>query len=154
MAWALEMSDFRGCPSDAARATNDDATNKSCDVMMHACAMCFALTIFMRIPHKRSFYWTMFITSIISSPASSFSLRVLPRVHELPRCYIVRRAMMTTVNAADGKSTSLAPVPDDYHRVVFMRHGESAFNNANVFTGRLRTVGRCRTVPGPVYRAN
>lgn len=119
---------------------------KSCgdDVMMHACAMWFALNIFMRIPHKRSFYWTMFIISIISSPANSFSLRVLPRVHDLPRCYIVRRVgMMTTVNAADGKSTSLAPVPDDYHRVVFMRHGESAFNNANVFTGTLSTVGRC-----------
>lgn len=32
-------------------------------------------------------------------------------------------------------SSSLAPVPDHAHRIVLMRHGESAFNNANVFTG-------------------
>ena len=47
--------------------------------------------------------------------------------------------MMTTANSAgdSGKSTSLAPVPDNSHRVVLMRHGESAFNNANVFTGKF-----------------
>ena len=31
--------------------------------------------------------------------------------------------------------TTLSPVPHGSHRVVFMRHGESEFNNANVFTG-------------------
>jgi len=32
-------------------------------------------------------------------------------------------------------TTTLSPVPDGVHRVVLMRHGESEFNNANVFTG-------------------
>jgi hypothetical protein len=31
--------------------------------------------------------------------------------------------------------TTLDPVPDHAHRLVLMRHGESEFNNANVFTG-------------------
>lgn len=31
--------------------------------------------------------------------------------------------------------TSLPPVPPKAHRIVLMRHGESEFNNANVFTG-------------------
>jgi 2,3-bisphosphoglycerate-dependent phosphoglycerate mutase len=31
--------------------------------------------------------------------------------------------------------TTLPPVPDNAHRIVLMRHGESEFNNANVFTG-------------------
>lgn len=31
--------------------------------------------------------------------------------------------------------TSLPPVPENTHRIVLMRHGESEFNNANVFTG-------------------
>ena len=31
--------------------------------------------------------------------------------------------------------TRLDPVPDHVHRVILMRHGESEFNNANVFTG-------------------
>ena len=29
----------------------------------------------------------------------------------------------------------LPPIPDNCHRFVLMRHGESAFNNANIFTG-------------------
>jgi 2,3-bisphosphoglycerate-dependent phosphoglycerate mutase len=34
------------------------------------------------------------------------------------------------------QSTSvLPPVPNNAHRIVLMRHGESEFNNANVFTG-------------------
>jgi 2,3-bisphosphoglycerate-dependent phosphoglycerate mutase len=32
-------------------------------------------------------------------------------------------------------TTTLPPVPPDAHRMVFMRHGESEFNNANIFTG-------------------
>lgn len=31
--------------------------------------------------------------------------------------------------------SSLPPVPPDAHRIVLMRHGESEFNNANIFTG-------------------
>jgi Histidine phosphatase superfamily (branch 1) len=31
--------------------------------------------------------------------------------------------------------TTLPPMPPNSHRVVMMRHGESEFNNANVFTG-------------------
>lgn len=31
--------------------------------------------------------------------------------------------------------TSLSPVPENSHRIVLMRHGESEFNNANIFTG-------------------
>ena len=33
------------------------------------------------------------------------------------------------------KQTSLPPVPNNAHRVVACRHGESEFNNANIFTG-------------------
>ena len=32
--------------------------------------------------------------------------------------------------------TSLPPVPEHAHRIVLMRHGESEFNNANIFTVR------------------
>lgn len=39
--------------------------------------------------------------------------------------------------------TTLEPVPDHAHRLVLMRHGESEFNNANVFTG-WSDIGRCR----------
>ncbi|GKZ00674.1 hypothetical protein MPSEU_001019500 [Mayamaea pseudoterrestris] len=38
-------------------------------------------------------------------------------------------------SAAAQTTTSLPPVPSNSHRVVFMRHGESEFNNANIFTG-------------------
>jgi hypothetical protein len=31
--------------------------------------------------------------------------------------------------------TTLDPVPSHVHRIILMRHGESEFNNANVFTG-------------------
>lgn len=35
-----------------------------------------------------------------------------------------------------GRTTSVLPeIPDGVHRIVLMRHGESEFNNANVFTG-------------------
>lgn len=44
-----------------------------------------------------------------------------------------------TTNGADVVAakavTTLGPVPDHAHRLVLMRHGESEFNNANVFTG-------------------
>lgn len=39
----------------------------------------------------------------------------------------------TSINAKT--VTSLDPVPEHAHRLVLMRHGESEFNNANVFTG-------------------
>lgn len=46
----------------------------------------------------------------------------------------VIRAASTTAQL-DTSTTSLPPVPENVHRVVLMRHGESEFNNANVFTG-------------------
>jgi hypothetical protein len=42
------------------------------------------------------------------------------------------------MNVNGGKTrtaTSLPDVPENAHRMVLMRHGESEFNNANVFTG-------------------
>jgi 2,3-bisphosphoglycerate-dependent phosphoglycerate mutase len=42
-----------------------------------------------------------------------------------------KMAVENTGNAV----TTLPPLPDNAHRVVLMRHGESEFNNANVFTG-------------------
>jgi hypothetical protein len=41
----------------------------------------------------------------------------------------------TTTRTAAGPRTSLPPVPENAHRIVLMRHGESEFNNANIFTG-------------------
>jgi len=35
-------------------------------------------------------------------------------------------------------ASSLPPVPPNAHRIVFMRHGESEFNNANIFTGAYK----------------
>lgn len=46
------------------------------------------------------------------------------------------RAVPHSTDAAVGATTtSLPPVPHGAHRVVLMRHGESEFNNANIFTG-------------------
>jgi Histidine phosphatase superfamily (branch 1) len=36
---------------------------------------------------------------------------------------------------ASNTVSRLPPLPDHCHRFVLMRHGESAFNNANIFTG-------------------
>ncbi|KAG7371882.1 phosphoglyceromutase [Nitzschia inconspicua] len=36
---------------------------------------------------------------------------------------------------ASNTVSRLPPIPDKCHRFVLMRHGESAFNNANIFTG-------------------
>jgi len=42
----------------------------------------------------------------------------------------------TSKPAPSGRpATSLPPVPENAHRIVLMRHGESEFNNANIFTG-------------------
>lgn len=38
-------------------------------------------------------------------------------------------------NGGGKPETSLPPVPKNSHRIVLMRHGESEFNNANIFTG-------------------
>ena len=35
----------------------------------------------------------------------------------------------------DRVTQTLPPVPSQAHRIVLCRHGESEFNNANVFTG-------------------
>lgn len=37
--------------------------------------------------------------------------------------------------SSSSSSSALPPVPENCHRIVMMRHGESEFNNANVFTG-------------------
>ena len=44
-----------------------------------------------------------------------------------------RLSMMT--KSSERTTTALEPIPDGAHRIVLMRHGESEFNNANVFTG-------------------
>lgn len=38
--------------------------------------------------------------------------------------------------------TSLPPVPENGHRIVLIRHGESVFNNANIFTGTTSACGQ------------
>jgi 2,3-bisphosphoglycerate-dependent phosphoglycerate mutase len=43
--------------------------------------------------------------------------------------------MKSRTDAAANTMTTLPAVPPHCHRVVLMRHGESEFNNANVFTG-------------------
>uniref|UniRef100_A0A7S1Y2D5 Phosphoglycerate mutase n=1 Tax=Grammatophora oceanica TaxID=210454 RepID=A0A7S1Y2D5_9STRA len=48
-----------------------------------------------------------------------------------------QRALSSSSRALEAfrTTTTLEPVPPNLHRVVLMRHGESEFNNANVFTG-------------------
>ncbi|CAB9501872.1 3-bisphosphoglycerate-dependent phosphoglycerate mutase [Seminavis robusta] len=55
--------------------------------------------------------------------------------------------------------TSLPPVPENAHRIVLMRHGESEFNNANIFTGwcdvALTPRGRVEaSEAGEVFRSH
>jgi 2,3-bisphosphoglycerate-dependent phosphoglycerate mutase len=38
-------------------------------------------------------------------------------------------------NRTSSKTPTLPPIPPNAHRFVLMRHGESEFNNANIFTG-------------------
>jgi hypothetical protein len=45
------------------------------------------------------------------------------------------RAASTSASYEKSTTTTLPPVPENVHRVVLMRHGESKFNNANVSTG-------------------
>lgn len=40
-----------------------------------------------------------------------------------------------STSSASSPTTRLPPVPPHAHRIVLMRHGESEFNNANIFTG-------------------
>ena len=42
--------------------------------------------------------------------------------------------------------TTLDPVPSHVHRIILMRHGESEFNNANVFTG-WSDIGKDTLIP-------
>jgi len=42
---------------------------------------------------------------------------------------------LASINAMPRTVSRLPPVPTDCHRLVLMRHGESEFNNANIFTG-------------------
>jgi Histidine phosphatase superfamily (branch 1) len=57
------------------------------------------------------------------------------------------------------KRSSLPPVPENAHRIVLMRHGESEFNNANIFTGwcdvALTPRGRVEAAEaGEVFRSH
>lgn len=47
----------------------------------------------------------------------------------------VAKSFTTNTTTTNKKSSSLPPIPKNCHRIVLMRHGESAFNNANIFTG-------------------
>lgn len=42
---------------------------------------------------------------------------------------------LASINAMPRTVSTLPPVPTGCHRLVLMRHGESEFNNANIFTG-------------------
>lgn len=46
-----------------------------------------------------------------------------------------KSVLAAKVNAMPRTVSRLPPVPTDCHRLVLMRHGESEFNNANIFTG-------------------
>ena len=62
--------------------------------------------------------------------------------HRQPVLLASQRGFTTTNESNDGVRTTtttttslLEPVPVNGHRIVLMRHGESAFNNGNIFTG-------------------
>lgn len=50
------------------------------------------------------------------------------------RCFVAPTVLFEKRNY-HAAASSMPPVPKNAHRVVMMRHGESEFNNANVFTG-------------------
>jgi 2,3-bisphosphoglycerate-dependent phosphoglycerate mutase len=63
-----------------------------------------------------------------------------PKAQTTSRCLTLRRSSAREfastariVEASAGRG--LPPVPENAHRIVLMRHGESEFNNANIFTG-------------------
>lgn len=49
--------------------------------------------------------------------------------------------------------TTLDPVPSHVHRIILMRHGESEFNNANVFTG-WSDIGKCVGIAAFIFAAD
>ena len=52
------------------------------------------------------------------------------------RCFSASSHVATTQGLNGSQVTSsLPPVPENAHRIVFMRHGQSSFNDANIFTG-------------------
>ena len=62
-------------------------------------------------------------------------------------------------NTSKKRKSSLPPVPENTHRIVLMRHGESEFNNANIFTGwcdvALTPRGRVEaSEAGEVFRSH
>mmetsp|Transcript_15287 Transcript_15287/g.28543 ORF Transcript_15287/g.28543 Transcript_15287/m.28543 type:complete len:409 (+) Transcript_15287:96-1322(+) len=100
------------------------------------------------LPHS-SIFWVTVMTLLLR-----FHLP-FPRAHGFllradwvpsSRQFTTKSSSSTSALAASGNAKTsslnsrntvsrLPPVPEHCHRFVLMRHGESAFNNANIFTG-------------------
>lgn len=81
----------------------------------------------MALVHKQSFP--------LRKPLSS-KLRASQAVHSFHREFALYASK-------EPSFSSLRPVPKNAHRFVFMRHGESAFNQANIFTVRYISFVEC-----------
>lgn len=58
------------------------------------------------------------------------------RTFSRTRCVLtVAKASTSTPHNSTTTTATLPPLPENAHRMVLMRHGESEFNNANIFTG-------------------
>ena len=71
-------------------------------------------------------------------PLSTMSIsisRARPKTKKMSLSMASRSASSGSENTTVPSTLSLPPVPMDAHRFVMMRHGESEFNNANIFTG-------------------
>jgi hypothetical protein len=76
------------------------------------------------------------ITSIlILSMALAMPCSMALLIHKAPKRRLILTLLHQSRHSSTSATTSLPPVPANVHRVVFMRHGESEFNNANIFTG-------------------
>jgi 2,3-bisphosphoglycerate-dependent phosphoglycerate mutase len=71
---------------------------------------------------------------LLSSPSAGL-LRMMPSTSRIAT-HRQRLLAPTILKASFSEATTTLPtVPSGAHRVVFMRHAESEFNNANIFTG-------------------
>ena len=76
-----------------------------------------------------------------NSNSYSYSNMFSGRSRNIPTCVSskifckVHRGLYMKAKSSERTTTALDPGPDGAHRIVLMRHGESEFNNANVFTG-------------------